>query len=83
MEILNGKYGPYITYKGSNFRIPKNVNPMSMTIEDCRKIIIESADKPAKKRFAGVGTGTGAGAGKGTGTGKGKGTGAGKKKKEA
>lgn len=53
LEILNGRYGPYIAYKKANYRIPKTVErPEDMTLEDCMKIISESADKPAttKKR---------------------------------
>jgi DNA topoisomerase-1 len=53
VELLNGRYGPYIAYRGSNYRIPKNTDPSSLTLEDCRKIIITSAGKPAKKRFQG------------------------------
>ncbi|MDR0699193.1 MAG: type I DNA topoisomerase [Tannerella sp.] len=53
LEILNGKYGPYITYKGNNYRIPKSANPMSLTFEECRTIIAESADKQTKTRFSG------------------------------
>ena len=51
LEILNGRYGPYIAYKGSNYRIPKGTDPATLTLEDCLKIINESAEKPAKKRF--------------------------------
>ncbi len=39
MEILNGRYGPYISYKGSNYRIPKGKAPVELTIEDCNEII--------------------------------------------
>lgn len=53
MEILNGRYGPYIAYKGANYRIPKTVtHPENLTLEECRKLITEAAEKPAatKKR---------------------------------
>lgn len=53
LEILNGRYGPYITYKKANYRIPKTVtDPEKLTLEDCMKIIAETAEKPAttKKR---------------------------------
>ena len=53
LEILNGRYGPYITYKKANYRIPKTVTqPEKLTYEECMKIITEAAEKPAtpKKR---------------------------------
>ena len=39
LEILNGRYGAYISFNGKNYRIPKNVVPAEMTLEECRKII--------------------------------------------
>ena len=37
LEILNGRYGPYIAYKGKNYRIPKTgYTPAEMTLADCR-----------------------------------------------
>ena len=48
-----GRYGPYITYKKANYRIPKTVTqPEKLTYEECMKIITEAAEKPAtpKKR---------------------------------
>lgn len=53
LEILNGRFGPYIAFKGANYRIPKTVtDPTALTLEECRKIIGDSAEKPAttKKR---------------------------------
>jgi DNA topoisomerase-1 len=52
IEILNGRYGPYIAFNGSNYRIPKDSEPAALTLEDCRKIIDETVDKPVKKRFS-------------------------------
>ena len=34
MLILNGRYGPYISYKKSNYRIPKHVDPASLSYEE-------------------------------------------------
>ncbi|MBQ8530210.1 MAG: type I DNA topoisomerase [Parabacteroides sp.] len=46
MEILNGRFGPYIVYKGTNYRIPKTVtNPVELSVEDCKKIVVEAAEK--------------------------------------
>ncbi len=53
LEILNGRYGPYIAYKGKNYRIPKTVKePGTLTFEECMKIITEAADKPAGRKKA-------------------------------
>lgn len=50
LELLNGRFGPYIAYKKKNYKLPKNVEPASLSFADCMKII-EDADKaPAKKR---------------------------------
>ena len=37
--IKNGRYGPYIAYKGKNYRIPKGTKPEEITLEACMKII--------------------------------------------
>ncbi|MDO4755599.1 MAG: type I DNA topoisomerase [Parabacteroides sp.] len=48
MEILNGRFGPYISYKSVNYRIPKTVTKLdSLSLEECKKIIAEAGDKPA------------------------------------
>ena len=54
MEILKGRFGPYISYQKANYRIPKTItDPASLTLEDCKKIIAEAGEKPAtKKRVA-------------------------------
>lgn len=39
IRILNGRYGPYLTFEKKNFRIPKGTDPASLTKEDCLKII--------------------------------------------
>lgn len=49
MQILNGRYGIYIAYKKSNYKIPKTVKePAELTFEDCKEII-ESQDSAPKK----------------------------------
>ncbi|MBO7247496.1 MAG: type I DNA topoisomerase [Bacteroidaceae bacterium] len=51
IEILNGRYGPYIASGGKNYKIPKNVTPAELTVEECRNIISEQDSKaPAAKR---------------------------------
>ena len=49
MQILNGRYGIYIAYKKSNYKIPKTVKePAELTYEECKEII-ESQDSAPKK----------------------------------
>ena len=51
LQILNGRFGPYIAYKGNNYKIPKaGYEPTAMTLDDCLKLIQESAEKPATKK---------------------------------
>ena len=41
LEILNGRYGPYLTYDGKNYRLPKNLHEKvtELTYDECMKII--------------------------------------------
>ena len=39
LKILNGRYGPYISFEGKNYRIPKGKKPEALTLEECREII--------------------------------------------
>jgi len=51
LEILNGRYGPYIVYQGKNYRIPKTVKkPEELTLEECMKIVSGADEKPATKK---------------------------------
>lgn len=51
MEVLNGRYGPYIAYNGSNYRLPKNKieNVKDITYEECMKIVNSSPAKPKRR----------------------------------
>jgi DNA topoisomerase-1 len=50
IEVLNGRYGPYITDGSKNGKIPKDREPASLTLEECQAII--EAAPEAKGRFA-------------------------------
>lgn len=56
MEILNGRYGPYIAYKGSNYKIPKDVVPVDLNYQTCLEIIKLQSEKaenaPKRGRYA-------------------------------
>ncbi len=59
LQVLNGRYGPYIAYKKSNYKIPKAVDPHALTLEECMKIIEESDKSKPTKRVATKKTATG------------------------
>jgi len=50
MQVLNGRYGPYISSEKLNYKIPKGTDPASLTFEDCQRIIAEAKANPAPKR---------------------------------
>jgi len=49
MKILNGRWGPYISYKKNNYKISKNTDASKLTLEDCVKLI-EKEPAPKKSR---------------------------------
>jgi DNA topoisomerase-1 len=54
LELLNGRYGAYICYKGTNYRLPKSVNdPKDLTVEQCMDIIKAQDSKPKKAKSRG------------------------------
>ena len=50
VEILNGRYGPYIAMAGKNYKIPAGTDPTTLDFEACMKIIEKAAEKPASPR---------------------------------
>lgn len=50
LEILNGRYGPYLAYKGKNYRLPKNLaeKARDLSLKECMEVIKEQDEKPAK-----------------------------------
>ena len=49
LQVLNGRYGPYIAYDGGNYKIPKGTEPASLSYDDCMKIIKDSPEKTKAK----------------------------------
>ena len=39
IQVLNGRYGPYITDKTKNARVPKDREPRSLTLEECIELL--------------------------------------------
>ena len=44
LQVLNGRFGPYIKFEKNNFKIPKGTDPKVLTIDDCKKIISEGGN---------------------------------------
>ena len=57
MQVLNGRYGPYISDGKKNGKIPKDRDPKSLTLEECQALIAAAPERkgrwgrkaPAKK----------------------------------
>lgn len=51
LEILNGRWGPYISFNKKNFKIPKDIkDPKTLSYNDCLKIIKQAGTKKTKKK---------------------------------
>jgi len=51
IQVLNGRYGPYITDKARNARIPKDRDPKTLTLEECRALLAAAPQRPGRGRF--------------------------------
>ncbi|HEX7583683.1 MAG TPA: type I DNA topoisomerase [Prolixibacteraceae bacterium] len=49
VKILNGRWGPYITFKKNNYKIPKNTDASKLTLDECLSLI-EKQPAPKKSR---------------------------------
>jgi len=78
IQVLNGRYGPYITDKKKNAKIPKDRDPKSLTLEECRTLLAAAPERGGRfgrfgrgKKAAAAGTpaagGVAVAAGKGGG----------------
>lgn len=51
LRVLNGRWGPYISFKKKNYKIPKKLKAEDLSLEDCKKIIEEApAPKSGRRR---------------------------------
>ena len=50
LEVINGRYGPYIAYKGKNYRLPKALHQKAaeLTYQECMDIV--NTPIPTKKK---------------------------------
>ena len=52
IEVLNGRYGPYITNGEKNAKIPKDKEPKDLTQEECEKLLAEAPERKGRKKKA-------------------------------
>ncbi len=50
IQVLNGRYGPYITNKEKNARVPKDREPKSLTLEECKELLAAAPARRGKKK---------------------------------
>ena len=48
-QILNGRWGPYIKAGKENVKIPKDLDPASLTYDECVKLVEEAKTKPKRR----------------------------------
>ena len=49
IQILNGRYGPYITNKKKNAKIPKEKDPASLTLAECEQMLEAAPERGARR----------------------------------
>ncbi|MGH8308192.1 MAG: DNA topoisomerase I [Steroidobacteraceae bacterium] len=45
VQVLNGRYGPYVTDKKKNARVPKDREPKSLTLEECLALLAAAPER--------------------------------------
>lgn len=50
IEVLNGRYGPYITNGEKNAKIPKDREPKSLTLEECEELLAAAPERRGRKK---------------------------------
>ena len=49
LRVLDGRFGPYISYKKSNYKLPKGTDLTALTYEECMAIVEDPKNAPKKK----------------------------------
>lgn len=55
IEVLNGRYGPYITDGTKNAKIPKDREPASLSLAECQELLAAAPDRRGRKNGKGAG----------------------------
>jgi DNA topoisomerase-1 len=48
IQVLNGRYGPYVTNKKKNAKIPKDRTPAELTLEECEALLAAAPERRAR-----------------------------------
>ena len=51
LQVLNGKYGPYISYEKKNYKIPETIDAASLTLDACFKVIELQKEKAETRKI--------------------------------
>jgi DNA topoisomerase I len=51
IQILKGRYGPFVTDGKRNASVPKDVEPENLTLEECQKMLAEAPPKGRRGKF--------------------------------
>ena len=51
LQIMNGKYGPYISYEKKNYKIPENIEAADLTLNACFKVIELQKEKAETRKI--------------------------------
>ncbi|MDX1656903.1 MAG: topoisomerase C-terminal repeat-containing protein, partial [Candidatus Competibacteraceae bacterium] len=64
IQVLRGRYGPYITDGKKNAKVPKDRAPDSLTLEECKALLAEAPEKKSRRKAAAKGAKEAKGSGK-------------------
>lgn len=51
LQILNGKYGPYIAYEKKNYKIPEHIEAADLSLDACFKVIELQKEKAETRKL--------------------------------
>jgi DNA topoisomerase-1 len=52
IEVLNGRFGPYITDGNKNAKIPKDKEPKDLTLQECEALLAAAPERKGRKKKA-------------------------------